>query len=87
MVYVKVMDPTSYSKIEDDLWNEYLKGQINYPKSITAAYQLQTKYWKQRKNSKNNKIEMNCHFSVIQMLLATNVERRNTFHQIIQIVV
>ena len=39
------MDRTRYGSIKEELHNEYLKGQRNYPRTITDAYQLQQKYW------------------------------------------
>ena len=47
--YLKGMDRIRYGTIKEELHNEYLKGQQNYPKTITEAYQLQTNYWIKRK--------------------------------------
>ena len=54
------------------------------PKKITDAYQLQTKYWRHINKSENKKSEDGLSFSIINMQLATNAEKKDTFHQIFQ---
>ena len=47
--YLKGMDRTRYGSIKEELHNKYLKGQRNYPRTITDAYQLQQNYWIRKK--------------------------------------
>ena len=51
--YLKGMDKARYGSIKEELHNEYLKGQKNYPKTITDAYQLQQNYWIKKRPSKD----------------------------------
>lgn len=57
--YVKGIDRLRYMVIQEDLHNKYLKGQKNYPASITAAYELQTGYWKKAAKSNTGNDENN----------------------------
>src|SRR5210317_193221 len=57
--HLRNMDPKRYSKIKEDLWNDFCKGQNNYPKTITESYELQTVYWRNKSNNKNNKSNNN----------------------------
>jgi len=57
--HLRNMDPKRYSKIKEDLWNDFCKGQNNYPKTITESYELQTGYWRNKSNNKNNKSNNN----------------------------
>ena len=38
--YVEEMDPTTYAKIEEDLWNTILKGKQKDQKTSTDDYQI-----------------------------------------------
>src|SRR5210317_616815 len=52
--HLRNMDPKRYSKIKEDLWNDFCKAQNNYPKTITESYELQTGYWINKSNNKKN---------------------------------
>ena len=44
--YLKGMCRERYGTIKEELHNEFLNGQKNYPKTVQEAYELQTEYWK-----------------------------------------
>ncbi len=43
------MDKVQYSSIKEELQNEYLKGQKNYPNTTTDVYQFQQNHWIKKK--------------------------------------
>ena len=40
--YIRGMDKERYGKIKEDLHNDFVKGQNNYPTNVTEAYEMQT---------------------------------------------
>ena len=76
------MDPTRSSKIKEDFWNGFLKGQKYHPKTITDTYQIQTDYWIQIDVVKIRTMRVDCHFPIIKVWISTNVDGKDTFHQI-----
>ena len=61
-----------------------LKRQNNDPKTITYAYQTQTNYWIKINNSQTITVNVDGRFSIRNMQLAINSEKKDTFHQIFQ---
>ena len=53
--YIRGMDKDHYGKIKEDLHNDFVKGQNNYPNNITEAYEMQTIFWTHSKNRNTNK--------------------------------
>jgi hypothetical protein len=40
VVFINKADKTQYGRLVEDLWNNYLMGQDNYPKNLNQAYNL-----------------------------------------------